>query len=129
MTVKPVIFWKCSTFLVMMVYPFVRVIAPMRASLSPIGCPFVSSSAQMRPAVSADLSPSGRRINRSSSFPVAGRLCSRSLDLWAPWYSSNAFMTVVDSRFPLSSISAKKPTTFFTFLKRSISISCQLQFW
>ena len=43
MTVRPVIFWKCSAFLVTMVYPFVRVIAPMRASLSPIGCPFVSS--------------------------------------------------------------------------------------
>jgi hypothetical protein len=43
MTVRPVKFWKCSTFLVTMVYPFVRVIAPMRASLSPIGCPSVSS--------------------------------------------------------------------------------------
>ena len=45
MTVKPVIFWRCFTFLVAILNPFVRVIAAMRESLSPMGCPFVSSSA------------------------------------------------------------------------------------
>jgi len=45
MTVKLVIFWRCFTFLVAILKPFERVIAAMSESLSPMGCPFVSSSA------------------------------------------------------------------------------------
>lgn len=37
MRFKPLIFWKCSVFLVARLYPLVRVIAPIMMSLNPMG--------------------------------------------------------------------------------------------
>ena len=50
MRFKPVIFLKCSVFLVAKLWFLVRVIASIIVSLSSMGCPSRSSSAYMRPA-------------------------------------------------------------------------------